>query len=308
MSEELRDKSLYNSIDFKTTQIVEGFMTGFHKSPFHGFSVEFAEHRLYNTGESTKSIDWRLYARTDKLFVKRFEEETNLRTMFVLDSSSSMFFPYNQTQKEEKNNKFSFSVYACGVIMQILYKQRDAFGLSFVSKEIDYISPIKTNLAHKQYLFTLLENKIKTKENLSQITCINKALHSLSEQIHRRSLFIIFTDLFSDNFSAEELIDSLRHLKHNKHEVILFHVFDNQKEVNFDYKMGYYRFIDVESGEELKINPEEIRNQYTDAIKQRLDLIRSECNKLKIDFVQADINKGFDQILFPFLIKRSKLK
>ena len=308
MSEELRDKSLYNSIDFKTTQIVEGFMTGFHKSPFHGFSVEFAEHRLYNTGESTKYIDWRLYARTDKLFVKRFEEETNLRTMFVLDSSSSMFFPYNQTQKEEKNNKFSFSVYACGVIMQILYKQRDAFGLSFISKEIDYISPIKTNLAHKQYLFTLLENKIKTKENLSQITCINKALHSLSEQIHRRSLFIIFTDLFSDNFSAEELIDSLRHLKHNKHEVILFHVFDNQKEVNFNYKMGYYRFIDVESGEELKINPEEIRNQYTYAIKQRLDLIRSECNKLKIDFVQADINKGFDQILFPFLIKRSKLK
>jgi hypothetical protein len=228
--------------------------------------------------------------------------------MFVPDSSSSMFFTYHQTQKEEKNNKFSFSVYACGVIMQILYKQRDAFGLSFVSKEIDYISPIKTNLAHKQYLFTLLENKIKTKENLSQITCINKALHSLSEQIHRRSLFIIFTDLFSDNFSAEELIDSLRHLKHNKHEVILFHVFDNQKEVNFDYKMGYYRFIDVESGEELKINPEEIRNQYTDAIKQRLDLIRSECNKLKIDFVQADINKGFDQILFPFLIKRSKLK
>lgn len=308
MSEELRDKSLYNSIDFKTTQIVEGFMTGFHKSPFHGFSVEFAEHRLYNTGESTKYIDWRLYARTDKLFVKRFEEETNLRTMFVLDSSSSMFFPYNQTQKDEKNNKFSFSVYACGVIMQILYKQRDAFGLSFVSKEIDYISPIKTNLAHKQYLFTLLENKIKTKENLSQITCINKALHSLSEQIHRRSLFIIFTDLFSDSFSAEELIDSLRHLKHNKHEVILFHVFDNQKEVNFNYKMGYYRFIDVESGEELKINPEEIRNQYTDAIKQRLDLIRSECNKLRIDFVQADINKGFDQILFPFLIKRSKLK
>lgn len=308
MSEELRDKSLYNSIDFKTTQIVEGFMTGFHKSPFHGFSVEFAEHRLYNTGESTKYIDWRLYARTDKLFVKRFEEETNLRAMFVLDSSSSMFFPYNKTQKEEKNNKFSFSVYACGVIMQILYKQRDAFGLSFISKEIDYISPIKTNLAHKQYLFTLLENKIKTKENLLQITCINKALHSLSEQIHRRSLFIIFTDLFSDSFSAEELIDSLRHLKHNKHEVILFHVFDNQKEVNFDYKMGYYRFIDVESGEELKINPEEIRNQYTDAIKQRLDLIRSECNKLKIDFVQADINKGFDQILFPFLIKRSKLK
>lgn len=308
MSEELRDKSLYNSIDFKTTQIVEGFMTGFHKSPFHGFSVEFAEHRLYNIGESTKHIDWRLYARTDKLFVKRFEEETNLRAMFVLDSSSSMFFPYNKTQKEEKNNKFSFSVYACGVIMQILYKQRDAFGLSFISKEIDYISPIKTNLAHKQYLFTLLENKIKTKENLSQITFINKALHSLSEQIHRRSLFIIFTDLFSDSFSAEELIDSLRHLKHNKHEVILFHVFDNQKEVNFDYKMGYYRFIDVESGEELKINPEEIRNQYTDAIKQRLDLIRSECNKLKIDFVQADINKGFDQILFPFLIKRSKLK
>jgi uncharacterized protein (DUF58 family) len=308
MSEELRDKSLYNSIDFKTTQIVEGFMTGFHKSPFHGFSVEFAEHRLYNTGESTKHIDWRLYARTDKLFVKRFEEETNLRAMFVLDSSSSMFFPYKESSKIEESNKFSFSIYACGVIMQILYKQRDAFGLSFVAENIDYLSPIRTNLAHKQYLFTLLENKIKQDNKLSKITCLDKALHSLSEQIHRRSLFIIFTDLFSDSFSAEQLIDSLRHLKHNKHEVILFHVFDGDKEINLDYKQGYYRFIDVENKMELKITIEDIKKQYTQAIKDRLELIKSECNKLRVDFVAADINKGFDQILFPFLIKRSKLK
>jgi uncharacterized protein (DUF58 family) len=283
-------------------------MTGFHKSPFHGFSVEFAEHRLYNTGESTKHIDWRLYARTDKLFVKRFEEETNLRAMFVLDSSSSMFFPYKESSKIEESNKFSFSIYACGVIMQILYKQRDAFGLSFVAENIDYLSPIRTNLAHKQYLFTLLENKIKQDNKLSKITCLDKALHSLSEQIHRRSLFIIFTDLFSDSFSAEQLIDSLRHLKHNKHEVILFHVFDGDKEINLDYKQGYYRFIDVENKMELKITIEDIKKQYTQAIKDRLELIKSECNKLRVDFVAADINKGFDQILFPFLIKRSKLK
>jgi uncharacterized protein (DUF58 family) len=283
-------------------------MTGFHKSPFHGFSVEFAEHRLYNTGESTKHIDWRLYARTDKLFVKRFEEETNLRAMFVLDSSSSMFFPYKESSKIEESNKFSFSIYACGVIMQILYKQRDAFGLSFVAENIDYLSPIRTNLAHKQYLFTLLENKIKQDNKLSKITCLDKALHSLSEQIHRRSLFIIFTDLFSDSFSAEQLIDSLRHLKHNKHEVILFHVFDGDKEINLDYKQGYYRFIDVENKMELKITIEDIKKQYTQAIKDRLELIKSECNKLRVDFIAADINKGFDQILFPFLIKRSKLK
>jgi uncharacterized protein (DUF58 family) len=283
-------------------------MTGFHKSPFHGFSVEFAEHRLYNTGESTKHIDWRLYARTDKLFVKRFEEETNLRAMFVLDSSSSMFFPYKESSKIEESNKFSFSIYACGVIMQILYKQRDAFGLSFVAENIDYLSPIRTNLAHKQYLFTLLENKIKQDNKLSKITCLDKALHSLSEQIHRRSLFIIFTDLFSDSFSAEQLIDSLRHLKHNKHEVILFHVFDEDKEINLDYKQGYYRFIDVENKMELKITIEDIKKQYTQAIKDRLELIKSECNKLRVDFIAADINKGFDQILFPFLIKRSKLK
>ncbi|MBO7277127.1 MAG: DUF58 domain-containing protein [Bacteroidales bacterium] len=308
MSEELRAKSLYNSIDFKTTQIVEGFMTGFHKSPFHGFSVEFAEHRLYNTGESTKYIDWRLYARTDKLFVKRFEEETNLRSMFVLDTSSSMFFPYDSNAKKENSNKLSFAIYACGVIMQVLYKQRDAFGLSFVNENIDYVSPVKVNLAHKQYLLTLLENKLKEKDCLSKPTCLDKALHSLSEQIHRRSLFIIFTDLFSDNFSIEDLIDSLRHLKHNKHEVILFHVYDNKHEVDFDYKLGYYRFVDVENGKELKVNPDEIRKQYIDITKNRLDTIKTECNKLKIDFVQADINKDFDQILFPFLIKRSKLK
>jgi hypothetical protein len=192
--------------------------------------------------------------------------------------------------------------------MQILYKQRDAFGLSFVAENIDYLSPIRTNLAHKQYLFTLLENKIKQDNKLSKITCLDKALHSLSEQIHRRSLFIIFTDLFSDSFSAEQLIDSLRHLKHNKHEVILFHVFDGDKEINLDYKQGYYRFIDVENKMELKITIEDIKKQYTQAIKDRLELIKSECNKLRVDFIAADINKGFDQILFPFLIKRSKLK
>jgi hypothetical protein len=219
-----------------------------------------------------------------------------------------MFFPYKESSKIEESNKFSFSIYACGVIMQILYKQRDAFGLSFVAENIDYLSPIRTNLAHKQYLFTLLENKIKQDNKLSKITCLDKALHSLSEQIHRRSLFIIFTDLFSDSFSAEQLIDSLRHLKHNKHEVILFHVFDGDKEINLDYKQGYYRFIDVENKMELKITIEDIKKQYTQAIKDRLELIKSECNKLRVDFVAADINKGFDQILFPFLIKRSKLK
>ncbi|MEE0948648.1 MAG: DUF58 domain-containing protein [Bacteroidales bacterium] len=308
MSGESENFSRYSSIEFKTNKIVEGFITGLHKSPFHGFSVEFAEHRLYNSGESTRHIDWKLYARTDKIFVKKYEEETNLRCLLVLDTSSSMYFPFGKYVSMENPNKLSFSIYAAGCLFHLLYKQRDAFGLAQINERIDSMSEIKTNFAHKQRIFTLLEQFLQSKETKNTLTNIDKPLHEIAERIHKRSLIIIFTDLFSTLSSDQELIKALQHLRYNKHEIILFYVYDKEKEVELDFKERPYRFVDAESGEEVKITPSQLKDRYSEEVKEKIANIKAQCNNLQIDFVQADINKGFDQIMLPFLIKRSRLK
>lgn len=308
MSGESENFSRYNSIEFKTNKIVEGFITGLHKSPFHGFSVEFAEHRLYNSGESTRHIDWKLYARTDKIFVKKYEEETNLRCLLVLDTSSSMYFPFGKNISMENPNKLSFSIYAAGCLSHLLYKQRDAFGFAQINERIDSMSEIKTNFAHKQRIFTLLEQLLQSKETKNTLTNIDKPLHEIAERIHKRSLIIIFTDLFSTLSSDQELIKALQHLRYNKHEIILFYVYDKEKEMELDFKERPYRFVDAESGEEVKITPSQLKDRYSEAVKGKIANIKAQCNNLQIDFVQADINKGFDQIMLPFLIKRSRLK
>lgn len=298
----------YNSIEFKTDKIVEGFLTGLHKSPFHGFSVEFAEHRLYNSGESTRHIDWKLYAKTDKIFVKKYEEETNLRCLLVLDTSSSMHFPFGKTPTFEQPNKLSFSVFASGCLCHLLHRQRDAFGLAQINDRIDLLSEIKTNFAHKQRTFTILEQLLENKESKNALTNIANPLHEIAERTHKRSLIVIFTDLFSTISSDEDLIKSLQHLRYNKHEVILFYVYDESKEVELDFKERPYRFVDAESGEEVKITPSQLKNRYSEKVKEKITNMKHQCNNLQIDFVKADINKGFDQIMLPFLLKRSRLK
>lgn len=308
MSEEQDRFSRYSSIEFRTNQVVEGFITGLHKSPFHGFSVEFAEHRLYNTGESTRHIDWRLYARTDKLFVKKFEEETNLRCMLMVDDSSSMLFPYGDALRDSGHTKLSFALYACGVIIHMLYRQRDAFGLSFISDKVEYVSEIKTSFAHKQRLFAMLEEKLHEKQVEAKQTKIDDILHRFAEQIHKRSLIIIFTDLFSTLSSERDLTDALQHLKHNKHEVILFHVCDNKREMNLEFDGRPYRFVDMETNQQIKLSVEQVKDSYRKQVMRQSDFLRSECNRLKIDFVQADINRDFDQILLPYMLKRARLK
>jgi uncharacterized protein (DUF58 family) len=308
MSDKVESIIGYPSLELVANQVVEGFITGLHKSPFHGFSVEFAEHRLYNAGESTKNIDWKLYGRTDKLFVKKFEEETNLRCLLVVDNSSSMFFPIDKESSFTNPNKIAFSVYASAVIIQMLSRQRDAFGLSLVSDKIDFITDIKSNFGHKKYIFQLLEGLLKPrdKENKQQ-TDIAPLLHQLAEQVHRRSLIIIFTDLLSSQNDEKEIISSLQHLKHSKHEVILFHVNDKNKEIDFEYTNRPHRFIDMETNEEIKLNPQEIRQAYKSAIEQKIQNIKTSCDKIRIDFVESDINQGFDQILLPYIIKRTKM-
>jgi uncharacterized protein (DUF58 family) len=314
VSLKLENIAQYSSIEFIANQIVEGFITGLHKSPFHGFSVEFDQHRLYNAGESTKHIDWKLYARTDKMFVKKFEEETNLRCQIVIDHSSSMFFPFSAQVSLEKPNKITFAIYAAGVLITLLSKQRDAFGVSFVSDKIDFMSETKSNFAHKKYILNLLEREFRQGQNEVFNTKIDGIIHQLAEQIHKRSLVVILTDLFSSQSSEQELIQSLRHLKHCKHEVILFHIFDKTKEVELDFPNRPFKFIDLETKEELKLSPSNIKELYQHAVKEKIENIKTACNLSAIDFVEADIStcdsdlqSSFNKILIPYFIKRTRM-
>lgn len=281
--------------------VVEGFITGLHKSPYHGFSVEFAEHRQYNTGESTRNIDWKLFARTDRLYVKKYEEETNLRSYLAIDTSSSMLFPY---KNNEKVNKLSFSVIATAALIHLLRNQRDAVGLMLFNENVETFTPTRISLLHIKYLFgklkeTLSNNNFKIKSNIAN------SLHFLAENAHKRSLIILFSDMFYSNL--EELYSALQHLRFRKHEVILFYVYDSLFEEKFMYSNRPYKFIDLESEKEIKLNPNEIRESYYKKALQIEHELKEKCAQYQIDFVQADINKEFSQVLLPYLVKRSQL-
>ncbi|RLD60019.1 MAG: DUF58 domain-containing protein [Bacteroidetes bacterium] len=298
----------YGSLEFIARQVVEGFMVGLHKSPFHGFSVEFAEHRLYNQGESIKHIDWKLFGRTDKLFVKRYEEETNLRCQIILDISSSMYFPVKEKLSIDNPNKITFSVYAAAAIIYLLKKQRDAFGLSLFSEKVEIHTPSKTSSIHQNYIYNELDKLLPQQDTaIRKTTSATKALHEIAEKLHKRSLIIVFSDMLDSTATSEELLSALQHLKHNKHEVILFHVIDKQKEIDFDFENRPYKFVDMESGREIKVSPNEVKESYRQIVTEAKKLLKLKCGQYKIDFIEADINKGFDQILLPYLLKREKL-
>ncbi len=298
----------FGSLEFIARQVVEGFITGLHKSPFHGFSVEFAEHRQYNSGESTKHIDWKLYGRTDKLYVKRYEEETNLRCHIIIDNSSSMYFPVKNNISIDNPNKITFSVYAAAALINLLQRQRDAVGLSLFSDTIELTTQARSTSVHMKYLYTEMEKMLKPIETkVKKTTNAASAIHSIADMIHKRSLVVIFSDMLERDGDLDELFSALQHLRYNKHEVILFHVVDKAKELDFDFENRPYKFVDMESGEELRLTPIEIRDQYVKSVNEFVSELTLRCGKYMIDFVAADINAGFRQILHPYLLKREKL-
>lgn len=291
----------FANLELLAQQVVEGFITGLHKSPFHGFSVEFAEHRLYNQGDSIKNIDWKLFARTDKLFVKRFEEETNLRCQIVIDASSSMFYPNTGL------SKFKFSVMAAACLMQLLKRQRDAFGLSVFSENLDLHTPSKSTFAHQKFLLNELQNILDLENKNPKTTKIADNLHSLANQLHQRSMVIIFSDMMDDYSleSQENLFAALQHLKFNKHEVIIFNVSEQKHEVNFDFENRPHHFIDTETGAEIKVNPTLIKSDYLQKMqhyKKELDL---KCAQYKINLTNVAIEDGFYDVLNGWLISRN---
>lgn len=285
--------------------VVEGFITGLHKSPFHGFSVEFAEHRLYNTGESTRHIDWKLFARTDKMFVKKYEEETNLRCQIVIDASSSMHYPLDA---KGGLNKLRFSVQAAASLIHLLKKQRDAFGLSVFNDDVKVQTRARSSNVHQKHLFSELEALMGDDQPLNNKSAAAKSLHQIAEAVHKRSLVVIFSDMLENsNSDQEEIWAALQHLRHNKHEVVIFHVVDRSTEIDLDFENAPHRFIDLESGEELKLNPMEVRDAYQKAMSDFEKELKLRCGQNRIDLVEADIAKGYHQVLLPYLLKRKKM-
>ena len=299
-----KNNSQLNNLELLANQVVEGFITGMHKSPFHGFSVEFAEHRLYNKGESTRHIDWKLYAKTKKLFTKRYEEETNLRCHLIIDNSASMHFPIVKNPTVNNVSKIAFSTIASAALIEILKRQRDAVGLSIYSNEYEYYAPAKGSDRHRRMLLNQLEKLLMHKSNTATDTY--KVLHEIAENIHRRSLIFLFTDMFQTNKNEYELFEALRHLKYNKHEVVLFHTYDGKLELNFDFENTPKKFVDVETGEQINLYASSIKKQYKTAVEHYFKNLKLKCMQYKIDYVPVDIHKGFYEILVSYLISRKR--
>ena len=298
-----KDLRQIDNLELLAKQVVEGFIIGLHKSPFHGFSVEFAEHRLYNPGESTKDIDWKVYARSDRMFVKKFEEETNLRCQIVIDTSSSMYFPKG---KSKIPNKLEFSAMAAASLMNLLKKQRDAFGLSLFDSALREHTRCKSSTTHYRLLLTYLDKLINDKTE-NKKTAASDALHQIADSIHKRSLVVIFSDMFDDKDQSEQLFSALQHLRHAKHEVILFHVVDKKYEIDFEFENRPYLFVDMESGKELKLQAHQVKEMYVEKVKAFKEDLKMKCLQYKVDYIEADINAGFHPILQSYLVKRNKL-
>ena len=289
----------FQHLELLATQIVEGFISGMHKSPFHGFSAEFAEHKVYNVGESTKHIDWKLFAKTDRLYAKRFEEETNMRCHIIIDNSSSMHYPKLKNNQNFYESKIGFSVLASAVLMNLLKKQRDAIGLSVFSDSYEYYAPEKGSDRHHRMILNALEQLLsQSKEKKSTDTIIY--LHQIAEKIHRRSMIILFTDMFQ-NEDEEKLLSALQHLKHNKHKVVLFHVIDNKTELSFDFDNMPRKFIDLETGEEVSLYADNVKEEYEKQAALYFKRVAMTCSQNKIKYVPVSVSDDFEKILITYL-------
>ncbi|RTY76048.1 DUF58 domain-containing protein [Flavobacterium bomense] len=294
--------SSFQHLELLAHQVVEGFISGMHKSPFHGFSAEFAEHKVYNAGESTKHIDWKLFAKTERLYVKRFEEETNLRCHIIIDNSSSMHYPKLKENQNFFENKIGFSVLASAVLMNLLKKQRDAVGLSVFSDSYEYYAPEKGSDRHHRMILNALEGLLEKSATTKSTDAIT-FLHQIAEKIHRRSMIIVFTDMFQSG-NEKALFDALQHLKHNKHKVVLFHVVDNKTELNFDFDNAPRKFIDIETGEEVAVFADNVKEEYEKQVEMYFKKLALTCSQNRIKYIPVSVNESFEKIVLTYLVEK----
>jgi len=283
--------SKLTNLELKARLVVEGFIIGLHKSPYHGFSVEFAEHRQYMPGDEIKHIDWKVYGKTDRFYVKQYEEETNLKAYILLDASGSMGF------SSGKISKIEYASYLAASLTYLILKQRDALGLAIFDEKIRRYIPPKSVLSYF-YSVTKELQKVKTGE----VTNIHLILHELAERIKRRGLIILISDLFDD---PEKIFSGLKHFRHKKHEVIIFHILD-PLEIDFSFKNDSI-FKDLETGDEINVQPWHLRKEYRKQLKSYIEAFKKKCQEDRIDYVLLKTDTDLDQALFEYLIKRKKL-
>jgi uncharacterized protein (DUF58 family) len=294
----------FQNLELLANQVVEGFISGMHKSPFHGFSAEFAEHKIYNTGESTKHIDWKLFARTDRLYTKRFEEETNLRCHFIIDNSASMHYPKLDPESPFYANKIGFSIVATAVLMNLLKKQRDAFGMSIYADTYQYYAAEKGSERHHRMLLNRLENITLTPPEAKSTNTVD-FLHQIAEKIHRRSMIVLFTDMFQ-NQDEEALFKALQHLKHNKHKVIVFHTYSRTHELEFDFSNTPKKFIDIETGESINLFADNVKAEYHKAVQKYFEKISLACSQYRIKYIPVAVEDSFDKVMLTYLTEKQK--
>ena len=296
----------FENLELLARQLVDGFITGLHQSPYHGFSVEFSEHRLYNPGDSTRHVDWKVFARTDKLFVKRYEEETNLRAHLLLDVSPSMYYP------APGHEKLKFAVLAAAALTTLLQRQRDAVGLVTFAEKVELQTPVRSTSSHRHTLLLALQQLLARPtppSRAGQATDVAGVLHTVAQQIPKRSLVILFSDMLGRGAAEQAAaLAALQHLRHQHHEVLVFHVLDRATESNFDFQDRPYIFEDVETGQEIRLQPAQVREQYRAAMRQLEEDLALRCGQLKIDFVPVDVREPFDKVLHAYLVKRGKAR
>ena len=283
--------SRLNNLSLKARFVVEGFIVGLHKSPYHGFSVEFSEHRAYGAGDEIRHVDWKLWGKTDRFFIKQFEEETNLKSYLLVDQSLSM------TYKSIKMTKLEYAQILAASLGYLMLKQQDAVGLTLFDDRIRVNIPARSKRSHLNIILSQMQNIIAGPE-----TTIAPVLHKTAEAIKKRGLIILISDLFDD---PDKVLSGLQHFRYKGHEVIVFHVLDPQ-ELTLDFTQRT-RFRDMESGEEIVTDPWHIQSDYQKSMEQFCDYIKSNCRQKNIDYVQLSTDLPLDIALSEYLIKRKRI-
>jgi uncharacterized protein (DUF58 family) len=290
-------------LELKARQIVEGFIAGLHKSPFYGFSVEFAEHRSYYPGDEIRHIDWKVYGKSERYYVKQYEEETNLRCHLILDTSSSMQFKHFA-----EVTKLEYAITFGAALLYMMHRQRDACGLITFDDALRQFVPAKSSYAHLRHIYSQLEG-VQRSVNASQKrkTASSQVLHEIAERLHRRSLVIIITDLFENVQHQDALLSSLKHFKHKNHEVILFHVLEKRSERELDFPDQRFVFEDLETGTQLDLIPAQIKEDYKKKISEYSETFKRVCRENRIDYVEIDTESDVELGLLSFLNKRRSM-
>jgi len=293
--------SQLETMELRARLIVEGFITGLHRSPYHGFSVEFAEHRPYNPGDELRHVDWKVYAKTDRFYVKKYEEETNLRHHVVLDTSPSMRY-----KGDAPLSKLEYGSYLAAALHNLMLHQRDATGLVAFDDSVHTLRPPKATQGYLRRLLATLEQLQKEDVDGTRTSAAG-VLEEVAERIDHRSLVVVITDLFENVAAHDDLLRALRHLRHRGHEVIVFHVLEGQTERKFNFPERPMLFRDVETGEEVNVRPGKVRDHYEDAAEHFAETFRRRCLEHDIDFAELDTNESYETSLLAYLKKRSRL-